>query len=139
MSCDMCGGDPIVISVMDASDYSTQAMCAECLPGFAIALAINTNPGLLDEDGRHKWVLAIPAAVHDDAAELYAQRVFPDPEASTPPAGPTPGESSDGGSTGDDQDGSEPCPVCGAIVPHDDQIKHWTEAGHTMADVPAAQ
>lgn len=101
MPCNTCGSDPVVLSAMNTIDYETDAVCAACLPGWALGLAINTNPGLLDEDGRHKYVLAIPAGMHDTARELYAEAVYGPGEASTAPAGHSLPEPSDGGSTGD--------------------------------------
>lgn len=97
MSCDNCGADPVVMSVMDTTEFDTTALCADCVPGFALSLALGSNAHMVDEDGRHKWVLAIPEHLHETAAEFYRVSVFADPEASTPPAGPTPDASSDGG------------------------------------------
>jgi hypothetical protein len=104
----------VILSAMNTVDYDTQALCGDCLPEWALALALNTNPGLIDEDGRHKWVLAVPEAMHDGASELYHAEVYPDSEASMPPGGPTRAESSDGGSADEAGSSDDACPVCGA-------------------------
>lgn len=113
MACNSCGSDPVVLSIMDAESYESQALCAACLPDAALALAVNTNPDLIFQDVPDGYALRLPESGNAEWSQLLEAAYDGEPADPTPPAGHGPDASSAGGPSPDDSsgDGSGPGPV----------------------------